>query len=80
MSKPLSRRRFILTTTAGTFGLAASQTKLAHAALLTTPPPLPTDPSELYTLSRSLTEVWAKKLLDLQALDASRPQEYGGIL
>jgi len=105
VSKPLSRRRFILTTTAGSIGLAASQTNLAHAAFLTTHPhpgdispiphhatapiqpgvpasisPFPPDPSELYTLSRSLTEVWAKKLLDLQVLDASRPQEYGGIL
>ena len=105
MSKPLSRRRFILTTTAGTFGLATSQAKLAHAASITTHPlpadttpvphlatapiqpgipasisPFPPDPSELYTLSQSLTEVWAKKLLDLQVLDTSRPQEYGGIL
>jgi len=104
VSKPLSRRRFILTTTAGTFGLAASRTDLAHAALLApthpgslavTPcsalqpnqlagsaviPPIPPDPSDLYTLSRSLSEVWAKKLLALQVLDASRPQEYGGIL
>lgn len=100
MSKPLSRRRFLLTTTAGTFGLAASRTNLAHAALLApiqpgslavTPysavqphplaiPPFPSDQSELYTLSQTLTEVWAKKLLDLQVLDASRPQEYGGIL
>jgi hypothetical protein len=103
VSKPLSRRHFILTTTAGSIGLAASRTNLAHAALLTThslpeniipiPHPanapiqpvntastFPTDPSGLYTLSRSLSEVWAKKLLALQVLDASRPQEYGGIL
>jgi hypothetical protein len=104
VSKPLSRRRFLLTTTAGTFGLAASPANLAYAALLApihpgslaaTPysaaqpqplanaiaiPPFTPDPSELYTLSRSLTEVWAKKLLGLQVLDASRPQEYGGIL
>ena len=102
MSKPLSRRRFILTTAAGSFGLAASRTNLARAALLTarlpihpgSHPPIPyraaqppftdaalaPDPSELYTLSHSLTEVWAKRLLNLQVLDASRPQEYGGIL
>jgi hypothetical protein len=73
--KPISRRRFILTTTAGSIGLAASRTNLAHAALAGSP-----GSSELYTLSRSLTEVWAKKLLDLQVLDTSRPQEYGGIL
>jgi len=84
VSKPLSRRRFILTTTAGSIGLAASRTNLAHAALLTThslpenSSPIP--PSDLYTLSRSLSEVWAKKLLSLQVLDASRPQEYGGII
>ena len=42
--------------------------------------PLTADAAELHTLSLSLTETWAQKLLSLQVLDTSRPQEYGGIL
>jgi hypothetical protein len=40
----------------------------------------PDDSSALYTVSHSLTALWAAKLLDLQVRDAARPQEYGGIL
>ena len=44
------------------------------------PPISAGDTTDLYTLSHSLTETWARTLLDLQVLDPSRPQEYGGIL
>ena len=69
MSKPVSRRHFILSTTAGALGLAATRKALAS----------PHPSSDLYTLSRSLTSTWAKKLLDLQVLDQSQTQDYGGI-
>ncbi len=36
--------------------------------------------ADLYMLSHSLTATWAANLLSLQALDTSRPDEYGGIL
>ncbi|MBS1661863.1 MAG: hypothetical protein JST68_12525 [Bacteroidetes bacterium] len=90
MSKPLSRRNFILTTAAGALGLSATRlnagaataalpaasAQTAEAAAIAQ---AATDAAELHTLSLSLSETWAKKLLSLQVLDSARP-EYGGIL
>jgi hypothetical protein len=92
VSKPVSRRHFIITTAAGSLGLAAARIPGANPTLrnATPLPPNPTitpnhatppsDAAGLYTLSHSLTNTWATTLLGLQVLDASRPQEYGGIL
>ena len=84
MSKPVSRRQFILTTAASSLGLAATQLPLHLSAASpqapTASPFIPHDTTELYTISHSLSETWAKALLNLQVSDKSRPQEYGGIL
>ncbi|MBS1601840.1 MAG: hypothetical protein JST42_04175, partial [Bacteroidetes bacterium] len=82
MNKPVSRRQFILTTAAGSLGLAASYNSIAANPTpnpLPPPPFNPRDPTDLYTLSRTLTETWAKKLLDLQVTDQSQSNDYGGI-
>jgi hypothetical protein len=80
VSQPVSRRQFIVSSTASSLALAA--TLLPGAALLSSlsPDGPPDDSSALYTVSHSLTALWAAKLLDLQVRDAARPQEYGGIL
>jgi hypothetical protein len=72
VDKPFSRRAFIKTTTAGGIGLITSG--MAGGIITTSPPP-----DDLYALSYSLTAAWAKTLLDLQVLDTSRPDDYGGI-
>lgn len=76
VSKPFSRRNFIKTTSAGGIGLLATGITGGLPGLRASSP---NDP-DLYTLSYSLTAVWAKTLLGLQVLDASRTQDYGGIL
>jgi hypothetical protein len=74
VSKPVSRRQFILTTAAGSLGLAATYNGIAAPSSF-----IPHESPDLYALSRSLTSTWAKKLLDLQILDQSQTQDYGGI-
>jgi hypothetical protein len=73
MGRPVSRRTFILNTTAGSIGLALGNfNKLAAAE------GWQSAGNELYALSNSLTATWATTLLGLQEKDKQSP-DYGGI-
>lgn len=73
MGRPVSRRKFILNTTAGSIGLALGNiNRLAAAGTWQ-----PAD-DDLYALSNSLTATWAATLLGLQENDKQSP-DYGGI-
>lgn len=73
MGRPVSRRTFILNTTAGSIGLAMGNINRLVAADRWQPAG-----DNLYALSNSLTATWAATLLGLQEKDKQSP-DYGGI-
>lgn len=75
MSHSFSRRHFIKTTAAGSVGLLGSLQGMDNLLLNA-----PQGQGELYDLSNKLVRLWGQSLLQLQVTDASRKEEYGGIL
>lgn len=75
MSRQVSRRKFIITTTTGGVGLAIGNINRLAAAAAS--PFLGGD--DLYALSHSLSATWASTLLGLQIKDRSQGADYGGL-
>ena len=80
MGRPVSRRKFILSATAGSIGLATGNLNrlVAAAALPFSASGWQGADDDLYSLSNSLTSTWATTLLDLQIKD-TQSADYGGI-
>jgi hypothetical protein len=78
MAKQVSRRRFILTATAGSLGLATGNLN-RMAAAAAAPFLAGAAGNDLYSLSQALSVTWANKLLNLQIKDAAQGADYGGI-
>lgn len=74
MSHSFSRRRFIKTSAAGSIGLLGTLQGMDQWWL-----PGTQGPGSLYQLSNQLVTVWGQSLLNLQVLDTSRKDDYGGI-
>lgn len=80
MTRPVSRRQFILTAATGSIGLAAANIISPLVASGHGSVNQQNTVNDLHSLSESLTATWAATLLGLQVKDPAAPSaDYGGI-